>query len=144
VDAADPTAGIGLTAANFPVYALLRVEMPSRSLYELRAGFAGLADLTDATNLGLLDAGGFQAEHFYQDDHGDCPLVARVGESLGWEAILAPSAALRPSGQCLAILPAGSSKIETPRLLFQYARPTVAVAAATTYRDSQRAPWLPG
>ncbi len=146
MESADPTGGVGLTRDTFLPYARLRLGMPDRDLYALEASFTRLVDLTDTVNHFSLTRAGFDITHFYaesSESYGDCPRLAQQGVALGWEAVLAPSAAWRPRGKCLAVLPAGLSRISRASLIMGRARPTVAVAVVTTYPASGRPAWLP-
>jgi hypothetical protein len=144
VERGDPTGGMGINARNLPALASVEVgtPLPLRSLFTLTFQFARLADLTTEDARLRLNAAGFSDVNFYADDYGLCPDLAKLGESLGWEALRAPSPAWRPEGRCIAVFEAGRSRLQRSRMVVEAARPTVAVAAGTTYRAGERPGWL--
>jgi RES domain len=145
VDRGDPTGGIGINPANFAALrdVEVRAPLPLRSLFTITIQFDALADLTDRENQRTLATAGFSLRDFYEDDYGGCPDIARSGEALGWEGLQAPSAAWRPDGRCIALFQAGRRRILRDRMVAEAARPTVSVAAGTTYKHNQRPSWLP-
>jgi hypothetical protein len=141
---ADPTGGVGITRENLPYLARIAVGdlLPPRSLYSLTFRFQTLADLTGASTVRALSDRGFDESNFYADDFGDCPALANAGEEAGWDALVAPSAAWRPDGLCIAVFRRGSEQLRRRSRIVVSGRPTVAVAYATTYRASERPAWL--
>jgi hypothetical protein len=144
VDRADPTGGVGLTPASLPVLAGVEVgdPLPRRSLYRLTYRFERVADLTSSGTQAELSAAGFDPANFYADDFGLCPELARAGEGLGWQALIAPSAAWRPDGTCTAVLSAGRDALQRHQVVVEAARPTIGIAWATAYRSGERPVWL--
>lgn len=146
VGAADPTGGIGFTPTS--IRAVMSQELgdavPRRALYALSVTFERVADLTTATAHNALNAAGFDLGDFHADDYGRCPEIARAGEALGWQALVAPSAAWRrDDGACVPILAAGKPTLDAARILRAAARPTIAIAYLTHYRAGTRPSWLP-
>ena len=113
----DVTGGIGLSSASLLAFAQLEVSkaLPRRSLYELSFDFRALADLTSPWAEDLLSRAGFDLESFYADKaqgYGDCPELAGLVETLGWEAIRVPSAAWqRPDGFCVPVFERGRKRL---------------------------------
>lgn len=145
IEDADPTGGIGLTPDNLEALAPLELgdPVPRRALYSIRFGFRALADLTSVDAQNVLAAVGFDLGNFYSDDFTQTSALARAGVALGWEALLAPSAAWRlGDGYAIAVFDAGRSRIDRVNELARAARPTVGTAYATSYRIDQRPAWL--
>lgn len=148
VAAADPTGGVGVNAVTIDSLAGLEIEdpLPRRALFELDFAFDRLADLTTPWAEELLERAGFDLTHFYadpSDGYGDCPELASVAGELGWEAIRVPSAAWqRSDGWCVPVFEDGRLRLLGHRQLVPAARPTVAVALATSYAEGQRPAWL--
>lgn len=144
----DVTGGVGLTATTLPAFARLEVSkaLPRRSLFELEFDFQEMADLTTPWAEELLVRAGFDLDSFYADEavgYGDCPELARLIPSLGWEAIRVPSAAWqRPDGFCVPVFEAGRHRLVAATSRLRSASPTVALAAATAYPLGQRPEWL--
>lgn len=145
VERADVTGGIGINRLNFAGYATREIPapLPSRALFGLDVHFERLVDVTRAdTHVALLRAG-FDLADLYADDYGDCPRIASAGERLGWQALLVPSAAWRRGdGFCVPIFHDAKPPATSFRKLRDAARPTVAVAYVTTYRQGERPSWL--
>lgn len=142
---ADPTAGVGLDPRTIAAYASLEVGDPvlRRSLYLLRFDFVRLVDLTTDLAAAALRRAGFSPSDFTLDDFGGCPELAQAGVDLGWEALLAPSAAWQfADGRCIAVFQLGRERLIRFSRLIDAARPTIATAYATTYRDGERPTWL--
>jgi hypothetical protein len=142
---ADPTGGVGLTRSNFAAYSAQEIgdPLPRRALFEVTLEFERVADLTSPIAHNALSAAGFDRGDFYVDDFGQCPAVAAAGEALGWQALLAPSAAWRrPDGLSLAVFTAGKPESRAFRLVRPAARPVVAIAYLTTFRSGERPRWL--
>lgn len=145
VERADVTGGIGINRVNFGAYAARAVPapLPARALFGVEVRFQRLADLTRPGTLSALERTGFDPADLLADDYGACPEVASAGERLGWEAILAPSAAWRHAdGSSVAIFHGAKPPRADFRVLHRAARPSVAVAYATTYRQDERPGWL--
>jgi hypothetical protein len=145
VDAADPTGGINVNRENITGLAQLEVgdPLPRRALYRMTFRFEALADLTTDAARQTLEEAGFAVEDFLADDYGACPALAQLGVSLGWQALRAPSAAWRAGdGFCIAVFEPGREALLRFRELARGARPTIAVAASTTYRAGERPRWL--
>jgi hypothetical protein len=144
----DVTGGIGLTEASLPVLARLDVfePLPLRSLYLLTFEFEALVDLTSPWAEECLRRAGFDLDSFHADKaggYGDCPELASLVGSLGWEAMRVPSAAWRwTDGWCVPVFEPGRKRLAAQRRLVDAASPSVAVAAATAYADGQRPAWL--
>jgi hypothetical protein len=148
IAASDVTGGVGLTAATLSAFAALEVSkaLPRRALYELRFEFEALADLTSPWAEVLLRRAGFDLDGFYADaaaGYGDCPELAGLAESLGWEALRVPSAAWqRPDGFCVPVFKAGRERLAGVDPILASASPTVATAVATAYASGERPVWL--
>jgi len=142
---ADPTGGIGLAPANFGFFAPrpLGVPVDARAIFEVRFRVAQLADLTTPAAADALAAAGMNPVELQADDYGRCPEVTQFGESHGWQAIRAPSAAL-DGGVCVAVMGGHHPDRNLWRILTPAARPTVAVAYLTRYRAGERPAWLDG
>jgi hypothetical protein len=144
VDRADPTGGVGLSTTSLPVLAQVEVgdPLPRRALYRLTYRFGQVADLTTRANQQKLRDAGFDTTNFYADDYGLCPELAQAGADLGWQALIAPSAAWQPDGSCTAVLPGGRVALQRHQVVVEAARPTIGTAWATTYRSGERPGWL--
>jgi RES domain-containing protein len=145
VAAADLTGGVGLDDAALAALGPLELAVPARALFELDFAFDRLADLTSAWAIELLARAGFQTTSFSADppSYGDCPELASLVADLGWQAMLVPSAAWRWSdGLCVPVFEAGASALAGHRMTLAAAKPSVAVAAATTYPRGARPRWL--
>jgi hypothetical protein len=143
VQAADPTGGIGLQLANLSGLAFLELGDPvlRRALFALTYEFDHVLDVRAEPD--VLDTAGFPASSLYADDFGLCPELARWASASGFEALLAPSAAWRlPEGIVCAVFDAGRKRLVKEDVVVASARPTVAVAAATTYKSGERPSWL--
>lgn len=143
---ADPTGGVGLNSANLAAFAEQPVgpPLPARALYRLTFEFQSLADLTAHDSQRTLRQAGFPLTDFFADDYGLCPTVAHCGDELGWEAVLAPSAAWQHSGGlCLAVFSRGRETcLRHVEQVAEAGRPPIAIAAATTYTHGERPSWL--
>jgi hypothetical protein len=144
VNRADPTGGVGINDGNLPLFGPqeLGEPLPRRSLFTLTFRFEKLADLTTRSARAILSSAGFDGDEFFADDYGRCPQLADYGVRAGWEALMAPSAAFRPFGGCVAVFDAGRARLRRQLQLLASARPTVAVAVATTYASGSRPSWL--
>jgi hypothetical protein len=143
---ADITGGVGLDPAGLTAIGALALEgVPARALYELDFAFDSLANLTSVWASQLLVRAGFDTASFAADPpgYGDCRELASLAAALGWQAILVPSAAWQwPDGLCVPVFEAGRPALLDDRRVVAAARPSVAVAAATTYADALRPRWL--
>lgn len=144
---AAPTANTPIEAGELTRIGsqFLGEEVYIRSIYEIRGTLESMADLTDPANQAFLIMAGFPPDEFLTnrpDDFGLCPELAQIGEELGWDALRAPSAAWPRGGYTTAIFAAGRSGINSCRAVFT-GRPTVAMAAATRYREGQKPAWVP-
>jgi hypothetical protein len=148
IDLADPTGGVGLNETSLEMFASLQVGDPllRRALYELTFAFERLADLTNPWAEELLVRAGFELEDFYADKasgYGSCPELAALVGKLGWEAMRVPSAAWqRSENWCVPVFETGRRRLEGIKPLLDAARPTVALAVATTYAEGERPGWL--
>jgi hypothetical protein len=145
VAAADPTGGFGLTASILAALGEDELAVPARAMFEFDLAFARLADLTSEPAASLLSSAGFDTASFTADgpDYGECPDLADLVATLGWQAMLVPSAAWpAPDGLCVPVFDPTVSGLARPRQTIAAARPTVAVAAATSYVDDARPRWL--
>lgn len=145
IAAADPTGGIGITRENLEALAPIELgdPVPRRALFALRISFTRLADLTTPDSHNALALAGFDLGNFYSDDLAGCTALAAAGETLGWEGVLAPSAAWRfGDGYTIAVFSDGRKRVDRLNKLVGAARPTVGVAYATTYRERTRPSWL--
>jgi RES domain-containing protein len=145
VAAADPTGSVGLGQANLAYYAPQPLGLPvdARALFEVTFRVDRLVDLTTPEAMAVLVAAGLSEAELFADDYGRCPDVAQYGEAHGWEAVRAPSAALE-DGVCFAVMPGHHPAHGLWRILLPAARPTVATAYLTRYRDGERPAWLNG
>ncbi|HEY5343061.1 MAG TPA: RES domain-containing protein [Solirubrobacteraceae bacterium] len=145
VAAADPTGGVGLDNAALAALGPLELGVPARALFALDLAFDNLADLTSEWAADLLARSGFDLGSFAADppDYGDCPELAGLVSTLGWQAMLVPSAAWPMSdGLCVPVFDPSLPGLANTRELLAAARPSVAVAAATNYVASTRPRWL--
>jgi hypothetical protein len=145
IEGADPTGGVGLDEAGLVGLGPLELEVAARALFELDLAFDSLADLTSPWATELLTRAGFDRASFRADPpgYGDCPELAALAESLGWQAIVVPSAAwAMPDGFCVPVFDNEAYGLEQPREAIAAARPSVATAAATTYAGAERPRWL--
>jgi hypothetical protein len=144
LERSDPTGGVGINASNLSALAGLPIPtpLPPRALFQLVYRFDRLADLTTTGAAAALRAAGFDPNHLRGDDYADCQALANAGVAVGWEALMAPSAAWRPDGACVAVFAAGRDRLIRHRMVVASARPTVAVAYATTYKAGERPSWL--
>lgn len=147
VAAADITGGVGIDPLSLAALGPLRVgpPLPERALFELTYSFERLADLLSPWGQTCLTRAGFPLGDFYADGpgYGACPQVAAAAAPLGWEAIRAPSAALRtPEHYCVAVFEAGRDRLDHYAEAVPAASPTVAVAYASTYPLGKRPAWL--
>lgn len=148
VELADPTGGVGLNESSLPMFATLPLgdPLPRRALYELTFEFDSLADLTTPWAEELLVRAGFDPNDFYApkaSGYGGCPELAALVHELGWEAMRVPSAAWQLSESwCVPVFDAGRHRLANAKSLVGAARPTVALAVATTYAEGERPAWL--
>jgi hypothetical protein len=147
VEAADVTGGVGVDATSLPWLGPLEVgyPLPPRSMFELSFEFQRLADLLTPWGAECLREAGFPLDDFYADPpgYGTCPELAAAGETLGWEAMRVPSAAVRDSSAfCVPVFQAGRPRLRNVTEAVSAASPTVVVAYATTYADDLRPRWL--
>jgi hypothetical protein len=145
VAAADVTGGAGLDVAALTALGELQLGVPARALFELEFAFDRLADLTSEWSRELLTRAGFSTDSFSADppSYGNCPDLAALVAELGWQAMLVPSAAWHwPDGLCVPVFQAGEQALTNQRMVLEAAQPSVAVAAATTYRAGARPRWL--
>jgi hypothetical protein len=143
VQQADPTGGVGLRTANLSGLAFLELGDPvlRRALFALTYRFDRVLDVRQEPAV-LVEAG-FGASNLFADDYGLCPELARWATTSGFEAILAPSAAWRyANGLVCAVLQDGREHLVQEDIVVASARPTVAVAAATSYKEGERPIWL--
>lgn len=145
---ADVTGGVGLNEASFDAFAPLEVAdpLPRRALYGLTFAFEMLADLTSPWAEDCLTRASFDLDSFYADaaaGYGDCPELAGLVDTLGWEAMRVPSAAWqRAGGWCVPVFEPGRDRLLSAECLVEAASPTVALAVATVYADGERPAWL--
>lgn len=145
IAAADPTGGIGLTPNSFAAFRgqELGDPVPRRALYGLRMEFERVADLMATEARNALRSAGFDFGDLYVDGYGRCPEVAQAGEALGWQALIAPSAAWRrPDGVSVPVFEAGKPRPSQVLPLLTAARPSIAVAYLTHYKTADRPSWL--
>jgi len=146
VNIADPTGGVGLTRNSFTILRAqeLGTPVPARALYGIEVEFERIANLTTLDARSTLEAAGFDLPNFVSDDYGRCSDLAVIGEELEWEALIVPSAALRRNGDfCIPIFAA--NKVLThnvTHLKRSTARPTIATAYLTHYKEGERPKWL--
>ena len=143
VAGADPTGGVGLTAANLAYFAPRPVGAPllARALYSVEVAFDRLADLRSPDALAALGVLGVSADDLLADDYGPCPALAQAGEQLGWQAVRASSAA-NPDGSALGIFAAARPAPALWHEQLAAARPSVRTAYLTRYRAGERPAWL--
>jgi hypothetical protein len=143
VEQADPTGGVGLRLAHLssPAFVELKDPVLPRSIFSLTYKFSRVLDTRAEPE--VLTEAGFQASSFFADDYGSCPELAEWAAASGFEALLAPSAAWRfPDGLVCAVFPPGRNLLLRKDVVVAAARPTVTVAAATTYKAGERPSWL--
>lgn len=145
VAGADPTGDVGLDDAGLLALGSLQLGMSARALFELDLTFDALADLTSEWAITLLSRSGFDTDSFTADapGYGACPELAELASTLKWQAILVPSAAWsQPDGFCVPVFDPDVPGIDRARESIAAARPSVAVAVATTYASGERPRWL--
>lgn len=148
IAAADLTGGVGIDHQSLAVLGGEPIGEPllARSLFRMAFSFTRLADLTSEWSRTCLNRAGFAASEFQADrsaDYGLCPELAHHAVQLGWEAMIVPSAAWRTEpGFCVPVFEAGRACVESVEELARSARPTVALAIATTYENGLRPAWL--
>lgn len=148
VAASDLTGGVGVDEASLDLFARLELAgvLAARSLYSLTFGFDRLADLTSPWAEECLRRAGFDLTSFHAEPsagYGDCPELASLTDTLGWEAMRVPSAAWRRGdGWCVPVFRAGRARLLSAHRLLERASPTVAVAVATRYAAGERPAWL--
>jgi hypothetical protein len=143
IERADPTGGIGLSAANLSGLAFLELKYPvlRRCLYALTYDFARVLDVKRDEQ--ALAAAGFELASVFSDDFGPCQDLAQWASGAGVEAIVAPSAAWRfPDGAVCAVLEPGRARLRHRDVVVASARPTVMVASRTTYRVGEKPSWI--
>jgi hypothetical protein len=143
VQQADPTGGVGLRAANLSGLAFLELGDPvlRRALFALTYDFDRVLDVRRQPD--VLNKAGFGASNLFADDYGLCPELARWASTSGFEAVVAPSAAWRfADGVVCAVLQAGQQRLVREDVVVPSARPTVAVAAATSYKNGEKPSWV--
>lgn len=136
-----PSTAQGLPPAELAKMWDQALEAPKRTVYAIEVAFSRLADLTDPVNQMRLIAAGFALRDFRSNapnDYGLCPNLAHMGELLGWDGIIAPSAAWVWGGRTIAILTGGQPAITAHQTGF----PTIATALATRYRDGEQPAWI--
>ncbi|MGO9496648.1 MAG: RES domain-containing protein [Solirubrobacteraceae bacterium] len=140
---ADPTGGIGLNRRNFTFYAGRPVgdPLPARAVFSVGVAFARVADLRAADSQAALSGLGISPDNLLADDYGPCPDLASIGESLGWNAVRAQSAA-NIAGTALAIFRRSHPARNLWRPEEDAARPSVRIAYLTRYKDRERPSWL--
>ena len=144
IAAADLTGGVGLDDDALAALGPLELSVPARALFAFEFAFDYLADLTNPWSTTLLARAGFSRDSFTADppEYGDCPELASLVTILGWQAMLVPSAAWQwPGGLCVPVFDADVSVLASRRMVM-VARPSVAVATATTYQAGARPRWL--
>jgi hypothetical protein len=140
---ADPTGGIGFASrAEVEVLAADPLNVVPRGLWRVDVHFDRVADFTSPAALDALDSAGVPAADLLADDYGACPSIAREYMAFRWQAVCAPSAALR-GGSCVGAF-AGA---HPPRVLWRQveivAVPSIIHAYVTRYRSGERPTWLP-
>lgn len=143
IEDADPTGGVGLGAAELPMYAAMALgePLPARALFEVMFAVPRLADLKALASTTILGAVGITEGDLVADDFGPCPLIAQLGAAAGWSALRAPSAAL-DDGTTVAVLPGNFPPLTAWAMLRPRARPTIGIAYFTRYRALERPTWL--
>ncbi len=144
VAAADPTGGVGLDESALIALGPLQLNVPARALFAFDLAFDNLADLTSTWAADLLRRSGFDTASLTADaPYGDCPALAALASGLDWQAMLVPSAAWpMPDGLCVPVFDRNVPGLLAAREVLAAARPSVAVAAATTYANGARPRWL--
>jgi hypothetical protein len=143
IERADPTGGIGLSLAGLSGLAFLEIghPVPARALFALTYEFDKVLDVSAQAT--ALATAGFTSAELYADDYGLCPELARWASTEDYEAIVAPSAAWRRAGGTIcAVLTRGRSRMLNQDVVVPSGRPTIAVAAGTTYKAGERPSWL--
>jgi hypothetical protein len=145
VAGADPTGGVGLDIAALAALGPLELNVPARALFAFDLAFDNLADLTSEWAADLLRQSGFDIDSFAADapGYGDCPELANLVSTLNWQAMLVPSAAWpMADGLCVPVFDPNLPGLAKAREVLTAARPSVALAAATSYVAGARPRWL--
>jgi hypothetical protein len=145
VQAADPSGGAGLDQAGLSAIQSVPLTHPFPALRLLRLDLAldRLADLTTSEGRLALLRAGMRPSDLTADGYGDCPAIAAIGESLGWQGVRAPSAAWSLGGECIALFEDGRKMVTNTEVMAQGAFPAIYVVAATNFRTGERPKWLP-
>jgi hypothetical protein len=140
---ADPTGGLGL-ASEAEVRALARepLDVVPRGVWRVRVDLERVADFTSPASHGALEAAGIRASDLVSDGYGPCPDIAERHEEFGWQAVMAPSAAL-DVGRCVAAFVPHHPQRSNWSRLRRAAYPTVLHAYLTRFKANERPPWLP-
>jgi RES domain-containing protein len=145
VQNADPSGAGALdpSLAGGLIYESVGTPLPARAFVRLEFELDRVADLTTSYARSLVMAAHFDVTHLRRDDYGDCSELARLGERIGWQAMLVPSAAWDPGhGRCVAIFKAGRTGFRDRAVVQSPARPTLQHAWDTRYREGERPTWL--
>lgn len=126
---------------NTPINRLV----PARALFLLEFSFGRVVDLRGDAARQVLQRAGMASDDLIADIYGRCRDLAAAAVSLGWEAIIVPSAAWeRAPGFCVPVFkPAGVLRMVGAQLLAEAALPTVGIAHLTRYPAGARPIWLP-
>ena len=140
---ADPTGGLGL-ASESQVRALARepLDIARRGLWRVEVEFNRVVNLTSDAGLDVLQTAGVAPDELLADDYGPCPDIASQHARLGWQAVIAPSAAL-DRGRCVAVFSPHHPARRRWEMVEQAAVPTVLHAYLTRYRAGEEPFWLP-
>jgi hypothetical protein len=140
---ADPTGGLGLGSEDeIRAFAREPLDVVPRGLWRVEVDFDRVADFTGGEGQQALASAGIDAEELLRDDFGPCPDIAERYVDFGWQALLAPSAALR-EGTCVAAFRPHHPDQARWTQVQKAARPTVLHAYLTRFHANERPAWLP-
>ena len=147
IEGSNPLGVTNVTLDEIQRFATTPIDrlVPMRALYRLEFSFERAVDVRGDVARAALGAAGIDADDLVADGYGRCRDLAAAAVSLGWEAILVPSAAwARADGFCVPVFkPAGALRMTRSELLAAAALPTLAVAYLTRYPAGARPSWLP-
>ena len=147
IEDSNPLGVTNASLAEIAAFGATRINrlVPARAVFELELELKRVVDLRAADAQEALERAGVPPADLHADDYGRCSDLAQAAVSLGWEAIIVPSAAWDATdGFCLPVFKPTAAGVATRVDLIEAAAlPTVAVAHLTHYPDGCRPSWLP-